>query len=346
MHAFKLPLQDIENIIRPARTVGSFGDVITGVASLDKAAKTDLSFLGNRHYEKLVAGSNAGVLLLPEDYTYETKAGQTAFFVKNPSLAFALVCERIERLSWPKPAAGIHPSAVVDREAWVSPEATVGPLCVIEAGAIVQKGAVLHAMVFVGASATVGADSEIKAGVKILPECLVGERCILHSGVVIGSDGFGYEFVNGTHKKVPQIGKVVVGDDVEIGANTTVDRARFGTTLIGSGTKIDNLVQIGHNVTIGRNCIIVAQSAIAGSATLEDYVVMGGQSGVAGHITVGTQTQIAAQAGVNASLEPKLIVTGNPAMELQKAYRIEVLKRKLPELFKRVEALEKEISKK
>jgi UDP-3-O-[3-hydroxymyristoyl] glucosamine N-acyltransferase len=345
MRSFSLTPAEIEAIVLPVQSAGERPAPITGLASLEKATQTDLSFLGNRHYEKMVADSGAGILLLPTDFAYTPKPHQKIFFVKDPSLAFALVCERIERLCAMKPAPGIHPSAVVDREAWVSPEASVGPLCVIEAGAIIRKGVILHAQDYIGPHVTVGADTELKPGVRILTDCEVGERCIFHSGVVVGSDGFGYALTNGGHHKIPQIGKVVVGDDVEIGANTTIDRARFGATTIGAGTKIDNLVQIGHNVTIGRNCLLVAQSGVAGSTTLEDYVVLGGQSGLAGHITIGAGSQVAGQAGVPSNLPPKSIVTGTPAFELQKAYRVEALKRKLPELFKRIEALEEHFKK-
>ncbi len=345
MRPFKLSLEQIQSAIGACRKEGNFGGDITGVASLDHAGKSDLSFLGNRHYEAMVKDSSAGVLLLPEDFAYTPRPDQMAFFVKNPSLAFALVCERIEAILRIPPTPGIHPTAFVDREAWVSSEACVGPLCVVEAGATIQKGVVLGAQCYIGPNVVIGTDTILKPGVRVQIDCTVGERCILHSGVVLGSDGFGYEFVNGAHRKVPQIGIVSVGDDVEIGANTAIDRARFGVTTIGAGTKIDNLVQIGHNVKIGKGCILVAQVGIAGSTTLEDYVVVGGQVGIAGHLTVGTATQIGAQSGINSSVGPHLILAGTPAMEMQQNYRLEVLRRKLPELFKRVEKIERHFEK-
>jgi UDP-3-O-[3-hydroxymyristoyl] glucosamine N-acyltransferase len=222
----------------------------------------------------------------------------------------------------------------------VPPSATVGPLCVVEADARIGERAHLQAQVFIGRGATVGDDCWLMPGCMIAAECGLGERVRLQPGVVIGSDGFGYEFVNGRHEKVPQVGTVVIGNDVEIGANTTLDRARFSRTAVGEGTKIDNLVQIGHNVVIGRHCMVCAQVGISGSTTIEDYVIIGGQAGLAGHITVGRGSKIDGQSGVNADLEPKSFVKGTPCLPYQLEQRINVLRRKLPDLFRRVGAIE------
>jgi UDP-3-O-[3-hydroxymyristoyl] glucosamine N-acyltransferase len=178
-------------------------------------------------------------------------------------------------------------------------------------------------------------------GVVVQAECTLGRRVRLHPGVVIGSDGFGYEFVAGRHEKVPQVGTVVVGDDVEIGANTTIDRSRFEQTSIGEGTKIDNLVQVGHNVVIGKHCMICAQVGIAGSVTLGDYVVVGGQVGLAGHLTVGSGAMIAAKSGVKDDIPPKTSVWGSPSLPILLEQKLVILRGRLPELFKRVDALEK-----
>jgi UDP-3-O-[3-hydroxymyristoyl] glucosamine N-acyltransferase len=172
--------------------------------------------------------------------------------------------------------------------------------------------------------------------------CTLGRRVRLHPGVVIGADGFGYEHVGGKHEKVPQIGTVEIGADVEIGSNSTVDRSRFDSTVIGEGTKIDNLVQVGHNVVIGRHCLICAQVGIAGSVTLGDYVVVGGQSGIAGHLTVGSGAMIAAKTGVMEDIPAKTSVWGSPSLPLRLEQKIVILRNRLPELFKRVGALEKE----
>lgn len=332
---------EIAAIARPSKTLGTTSEAITGVASLGSAQPGDISFLGNMKYKASVPASRASIILLPTDYVGEAGPNQVQMFVENPSAALASLCSRIEQALWPKPEPGAHPSAVVSPEATVARTATVGPLCVIEAGASVGERAHLQAGVFIGRGSVVGDDTWLMAGVVIAPECTVGSRVRLHAGVVIGSDGFGYEMVKGRHEKVPQVGTVVIGDDVEIGANSTVDRARFERTSIGEGTKIDNLVQIGHNVVIGRHCLLCALVGVAGSVTLGDYVVVGGQSGLAGHLKVGSGAMIAAQSGVKDDIPAKTSVWGSPSMPLLLEQKITILRNRLPELFKRVDALEK-----
>jgi UDP-3-O-[3-hydroxymyristoyl] glucosamine N-acyltransferase len=220
---------------------------------------------------------------------------------------------------------------------------------VVEAGARVGPRSVLMAHCVVGAQGAVGADTRLYPRVVVREECVVGDRCILHPGVVLGADGFGFAFDAGRYHKVPQVGTVVVGDDVEIGANTTIDRATTDATRIGDGTKIDNLVQIGHNVQVGRHCIIVAQVGISGSTRLEDHVVIGGQAGLVGHITVGAGAQIGAQAGVSKSVPAKAVWWGTPAQPLSLFKRLHAMLKRLPLLIEghkqleaRVERLEKE----
>lgn len=331
---------EIAAIIQPRGQRGATTETVRGIASLADAGPGDLSFLGNAKYKTEVAGTRASVVILPADFVGEPPAGQLFLLVDNPSVSLARICARIERALWPKPAPGIHPTASVAPGATVSASATVGPLCVVEAGATIGERVHLQAQVFVGRSATVGDDSWLMPHVVVAAECRIGRRVLLQPGVIIGGDGFGYEFVKGRHEKVPQVGIVVVEDDVEIGANTTVDRARFSRTLIGEGTKIDNLVQIGHNVLIGRHCMICGQVGISGSAKLEDYVVLGGQAGVAGHITVGKGVKAGGKSGLNTDLAPGSFVNGNPAIPYLLERRIAVLHQRLPELFKRVDAIE------
>ena len=235
---------------------------ITGIAALAEATSTDLSFLGNAKYADAVAASQAGAILVPIAFEGKPAAGQAFLRVDNPSYALALLCSVLEARLWPRPAAGIHASAVVAASAQIDPSAHVGPLCVIGEGATVSSGAVLEARCHVGAHASVGTDCWLKPGVVVGDYCVLGARCRIQSGAVIGSDGFGYEPVNGEIQRIPQIGNVVLEDDVEVGANSTLDRARFSKTVVGRGTKIDNLVQIAHNVTIGEHCILVAQVAV------------------------------------------------------------------------------------
>jgi UDP-3-O-[3-hydroxymyristoyl] glucosamine N-acyltransferase len=227
----------------------------------------------------------------------------------------------------------------VDSTAVVDASAQVGPLCVIGAGAHIGAGAVLEAHCFIGVQAVVGAGCWLKNGVTIADYCRLGARCRLQSGVVVGSDGFGYEPAGGQIHRIPQIGNVVLGDDVDVGANTTIDRARFSQTVIGRGTKIDNLVQIAHNVRIGQQCLITAQVGIAGSTTLGDFCVLGGQSGVAGHLNLGHRVQLGAQTGVFVDIPEGGFYNGTPAIPIGLERRLVVLSRKLPELFKKVDSL-------
>ncbi len=323
-----------------AKTVeGACVGPITGVAALGEATSADLSFLGNAKYADAVASSRAGAILVPLAFAGQPAAGQAFLRVDNPSYALALLCGVLEARLWPRPPAGIHATAVVASSAKVDASAHVGPLCVIGEGAVVAAGAVLEARCFVGARASVGPDCWLKPGVTIGDYCVLGARCRLQSGAVIGSDGFGYEPVKGEIQRIPQIGNVVLEDDVEVGANSTLDRARFSQTVVGRGTKIDNLVQIAHNVRIGRQCLITAQVGIAGSTTLGDHCVLGGQSGVAGHLTLGDRVKLGAQTGLFEDVPADGFMNGTPAVPFGLERRLVVLSRRLPELFKKVDSL-------
>jgi len=331
---------EIAAVVRPVHERGATTETIRGIAALAGAGPGDLSFLGNAKYRSQVAATKASVVLLPVDFPGEPGPNQAFLFVDNPSVALATVCSRIERALWPKPAPGVHPTAWIAPGATVAADATVGPLCVVEAGASVGPRSHLQAQVFVGRGARIGDDCWLMQGAAVSSECILGNRVRLQPGAIVGSDGFGYEFVAGRHEKIPQVGTVEVGDDVEIGANSTVDRARFSRTAIGEGTKIDNLVQVGHNVTIGRHCIICAQAGISGSTTLEDYVVLGGQAGLAGHLKLGRGAKVGAQTGVARDVPPGESQFGTPSLPLMLEQRLSVLRNRLPELFKRVRALE------
>jgi UDP-3-O-[3-hydroxymyristoyl] glucosamine N-acyltransferase len=312
---------------------------ITGIAALAEATSADLSFLGNVKYADAVASSRAGVILVPVSFAGKPTAGQAFLRVDNPSYALALLCGVLEARLWPRPPAGVHATAVVAASAKVDPSAHVGPLCVIGEGAIVAAGAVLEARCHIGARASVGPDCWLKPGVVIGDYCVLGARCRIQSGAVIGSDGFGYEPVNGEIRRIPQVGNVVLEDDVEVGANSTLDRARFSQTVVGRGTKIDNLVQIAHNVRIGRQCLITAQVGIAGSTTLGDHCVLGGQSGVAGHLTLGDRVKLGAQTGLFEDVPADGFMNGTPAVPFGLERRLVVLSRRLPDLFKKVDSL-------
>ena len=327
-------------IVEPQQIRGDDSLTVTKISALDDAGPGDLTFLGNPKYRAQVAESRASVILLPADYEEPPAEGQCFLIVANPSVALARICARIEQSLWPRPEPGIHPSAVVAASAQIADSATIGPLCVVEEDAVIGERSHLQAQVFVGRAAVVGVDCWMAAGSHLATACELGDRVRLHGGVIIGADGFGYEVVDGRHAKVPQVGIVKVGDDVEIGANSTIDRARFSQTLIGEGSKIDNQVQVAHNVVVGRHCVLCAQVGIAGSTTLEDYVVMGGQSGAAGHIRVAQGTQVAGRGGLTANItEPGVVYSGMPAMPYRLERRLVVLQRRLPDLFKDVKSL-------
>lgn len=341
---FAFSAAELASLLAARSTRGGTSATIRNIAALKDAQPGDLSFLGNPKYKPEVASTRASVVLLPADFEGEPPANQLWLLVDNPSAALATLCARLEASLWPRPPAGIHPSAVVDPSAQIDPSATVGPLCVIEAEAVVGPRTVLQAQVFLGRAARVGTDSWLMPSAHVATGCVIGARVRLHAGVVVGADGFGYEFQDGRHVKVPQVGIVEIQDDVEVGANTAFDRARFSRTIVGQGTKIDNLVQVGHNVVIGRHCIICAQVGISGSATLEDYVVLGGQAGVAGHLTIGKGAKADGQTGINTTLAPGTFWKGSPCLPYQLEQRINVLRQRLPDLFRKVDSIAGELA--
>ena len=316
--------------------------LIHGFASLDEAASGDLSFFSNPRYIEQLRNSKASVILIPApEAATLVRAGTICILVDNPSASFASIAEKFA----PKPPErqpGIHPSASVHPTAKISASASIGPLCVIEAHARIGAYSVIEAQSYIGDHAHIGAHCHLHPRSTILHRCEIRDRVILNSGAVIGSDGFGFEKIDGKHAKIAQLGVVIVENDVEIGANTTIDRARFGKTVIGEGTKIDNLVQIAHNVHIGKHSLIVAQTGISGSTRIGNNVILAGQSGIVGHITIGDGIIVTAQSGISKSLpaEEGAMYMGTPAVPA-KDYREQMaLLRRLPKLQDRVKALE------
>ena len=333
----------LEILGKECQIVGAYDGSIGGIASLAEAEQGDLSFLGNPKYRSKVADSQASVILVPNDYEETPKAGQLYLKLENPSFALALICRDIEGKLLPKSSAGVHPSSVIEPDAEVSPEASIGAFCYIGSGAKIGAS-VLESHVTVGRDAVIGEGAHLFSRVSVGDYCEIGERNRLMSGSVIGSDGYGYEYEDGTHQRVPQIGNVVTAADVDIGANSTIDRARFGSTQIGAGTKIDNQVQIAHNVRIGQHCLIVAQVGISGSTVLGDGVIVAGQAGLAGHLKIGSGAMIAGGTAVINDIDAQSKVRGYPAMPLMLFNRMAVLQRKLPDLFKRFDQLEKKVN--
>lgn len=314
---------------------------VTGPAPIETAGPSQISFVANPLYKKHLESTKAGALVLDQTTPW---SGRAIIRHAKPYLAFAgiidLLCPDIA------PARpGIDRSAVVDPSARVDPTATIGPLCHIEADSVVGRDSWLMSSVFVGRGSQIGSQTRIYPGVRLMHGTRIGNQVILHAGVVIGSDGFGFAPSATGLKKIRQVGWVEIGDNVEIGANTTVDRGALGPTKIGRGTKIDNLVQIAHNVEIGQDCLIIAQVGISGSTKLGNRVILAGQVGLVGHIEVGDDVKVGAQSGVPHSIPAGKSYFGYPAREAMEAMRVEAALRRLPDLLKRVRHLEEELAK-
>jgi len=312
---------------------------IVGAASLLDAAPGEVTFYGDPRYLARLRKTRASAIFVPLDFSEKTAAAQIR--VTNPSKAFEQVVLKLA----PKPIAfspGIHPTAVVDPTATLGKDVSIQPHAVIEANAFIGDKTVIGAGSYVGHECIVGDSSLIYPNVTIRERNRIGSRVIIHSGAVIGADGFGFEFVDGRYRKIPQIGIVQIDDDVEIGANTTIDRARFGRTWIQEGVKIDNLVQIAHNVTIGKHSVVAAQTGISGSTRVGENVMIAGQVGVIGHLTIDDNTVIAAQSGISKDL-PGGAWFGSPAVPLAEAKRQIAWTHRLGKLFDRVKALEKKL---
>jgi UDP-3-O-[3-hydroxymyristoyl] glucosamine N-acyltransferase len=313
------------------------GDLeISRVTSLEAAGPGDLSFFTNNRYAPLLRKTRATAVILGED----TEGAPCATLrTKNPYLAFARAVALFADTAAPVP--GIHRQAFVADGASIAPDASIGAFAVIDEGATIGARSVVRAHVVVGRGAEVGEDCLIHARVSIRERVRLGNRVVVQDGAVIGSDGYGFAHTaDGTHVKIPQVGDVIVEDDVEIGANTTIDRPAIGETRIRAGAKIDNLVQIAHGVTIGRNVLLAAQVGIAGSTTVEDSVVLAGQVGVAGHLTLGRGVIATAQTGIPNSVEAGTMVSGYPAIPNRDWLKASAIFRKLPELRKTLSDLE------
>src|SRR5215467_4562787 len=312
---------------------------ITGAASLGEATQGEISFFANRKYIGLLRKTRASAIFAPPDFAEPINAAQIR--VSNPTKAFEQVVLKFA----PKPitfAPGIHPSAVVDPTAQLGERVSIQPLAVIEAGTKIGDDTIIGAGSYVGHETLIGSMCHIYPRVTIRERSRIGSRVIIHSGAVIGADGFGFEMIDGRQQKIQQLGIVQIDDDVEIGANTTVDRARFGRTWIQRGVKIDNLVQIAHNVVIGKNSIIVAQTGISGSTRVGERVVMGGQVGIVGHIEIGDGAAIGAQSGIAKSIQDG-VWFGSPAVPLAEAQRQIAWIHRLGKLFARVKEIEKKL---
>jgi UDP-3-O-[3-hydroxymyristoyl] glucosamine N-acyltransferase len=318
--------------------------LLTGFGGLRESGEGDLSFYAHSRFLNDLRKTRASAVLVTGGFT-DTVPGVALVACENATAAFGEVVKRF----MPPPREfkpGIHPAAVVHPDAKFNPDkVSIGPCSVIEAGVVIGDGTDIGPGCTVGEHTIIGRDCILYPRVSVYRHCVLGDRVCLHSGTVIGADGFGYEFTGGSHQKIDQIGIVQLDNDVEIGANTTVDRARFGRTWIGEGTKIDNQVMIAHNCTIGRHVIIVAQTGIAGSTRVGDYSVIAAQVGIGGHLEIGSQVTITAKAGVTRNLPEKGTYSGHPVYPIKIYQEQQIRTRNLHELFQRVRHLEQDANK-
>jgi UDP-3-O-[3-hydroxymyristoyl] glucosamine N-acyltransferase len=334
----KKTLSEIARFI-DGKVVGNGDTLITGASGIREAVEGDITFLANSKYSPLLDKTRATAIITSEDVSITTKP---IILTQNPSLAFVKIISMFAPDDVGHPS-GIDFTAVMGKNVVLGKDVTIGAYSVIGDNVVIGDNTTIYAGCYVGHHTKIGSSTLIYPHVSIRERISIGSRVIIHAGAVIGSDGFGFITIKETHHKIPQVGTIQIEDDVEIGANTTIDRARFDKTIIGRGTKIDNLVQIGHNVIIGQNALIVAQVGVAGSAIIGNNVTLGGQSGVVGHIEVGDNVIVTGQSGVAKSVPPNTMVSGYPARPFMTTQRVNASLQNLPKLFSLVKELKKKI---
>lgn len=334
-----LNLKEIADLVG-GELVGDPAIAISGVAGIKEAKEGEITFLSNDKYVSYLQETRASAVITSKEAVPGSKP---LIRTQNPSWAFTQVVSVLRPFKAPRVTHAVHPSAVVHPGAKLGQKVSVGPYAVIEDGVSVGDGSILEAHTFVGAGSKLGREVHLYPMVTVREETEIGDRVVIHSGAVIGSDGFGYETAKGRHVKIPQTGTVLIEDDVEIGANVCIDRGRFQKTTIHRGVKIDNLVQIAHNVVIGENSLIISQAGISGSSELGKGVIIAGQAGIVGHVTLGDETVVGAGAGVTKSWPPKSVILGSPAKSVSEQKKLFAFISRLPELFKEFAELKKKI---
>lgn len=314
------------------RVEGDANVRLTGFAKIEEATPGTVTFIANPKYAHFIYETKASAVIVSDDFKTDEEISPVLIRVKDPYVALADILNEIER-SKPR-KRGIEQPCYIAEGVDIPDDAYIGAFAYIGSNVKLGKGVQIFPQTYVGDGVKIGARSVVRSGVRIYEGCVIGERCTLHSGCVIGADGFGFApRPDGTYEKIPQIGNVVLEDDVEIGANTTIDRATFGCTRVGKGTKLDNLIQVAHNVEIGKGNVFAAQVGVAGSTKIGDYNQVGGQVGFAGHIHVGSMNEIGAQSGIPSSIGDKKRIIGYPAIDARQFFKTQVYLRRLGELF-------------
>lgn len=319
----------------PNVKVGSF-------SKIEEGKPGTLTFLANPKYSHFLYTTEATIVLVNSDFVPEKPVQTTLIKVANAYLALAILMDVVDKAMTPV-KKGIEPNSFVAEDASLGEDVYVASFAYVSSKAVIGKNVKIYPHVYIGENVTVGDDTTLYSGVKIYPNARIGKNCIIHSGAVIGSDGFGFAMENGTYRKIPQMGIVIVEDDVEIGANTTIDRAVMDATILRKGVKLDNLIQIAHNVEVGENTAMASQVGVSGSTKIGKNCIFGGQAGLAGHIVIGDNTSIGAQSGVIGDVKPDSKVIGSPVIPVRDFFRSSAVFSKLPDMYKQLAQLQKEL---
>lgn len=339
-----LTLAEVAKLVGGTLSGGDPTSLVMGINTLADARADQLSFLTNPKYARYLKDCRAAAVLLNEDKADGLESPRPLILCEDAYLAFAQLVKHFAP-PLPRPAGGVHPTAVVEDSAELGDGVSIGANAYLGSSVKLGSDVTIGVGCYIGEGTTLGADCYLHPNVTLREGCVIGERVIIHAGAVIGSDGFGYAKDGAKQVKIPQIGIVEIGDDVEIGANCSIDRAALGVTKIGRGTKIDNLVQIAHNVVIGEDSVIISQVGISGSTELGDRVILAGQVGVTGHLKIGNDVLVLAQSGVSRSIPAKEVWFGSPARPAMLAKRIEASQKLLPEKIREIRQLKKRIAK-
>lgn len=332
--------QQIAELIQ-GRVEGDVNAKINTFAKIEEGKPGAISFLSNRKYENYIYDTKSSVVLVDEDLVLEKPVNATLIRVKS---AYEAVAKLLQMYDSMKPKKkGIHSLAFIDPTAKIGKDCYIGPFVAIGPNVTIGDGCVLHPHVTIGENATVGNNTEIYSNAVVYHHCRIGNNCILHAGSVVGADGFGFAPTKDGYDKIPQIGIVTIEDNVEIGANTCIDRSTMGSTYVRKGVKLDNLVQIAHNTDIGANTVMSAQVGVAGSAKVGEWCMFGGQVGIAGHITIGNKVMLGAQSGVPGSLEDNQELIGTPPMPMMSFFRSQAIVKRLPDMYRQMNEMQKTI---
>ncbi len=340
----KFTAQQIATLVQ-GEIEGDANSAVVSVSRIEEGKEGDLCFLANAKYEEYLYKTQASIALVNKDLVLKHAVKPTLVRVKDAYASFAVLLKTYQDIMGSKPKTGVEAQSFVADTASMEEGVYIGAFTYISAKVLVGKNTQIHPACFIGENVRVGANTIINAGVKIYKDCVIGDNVIIHSGTVIGSDGFGFALENGSFHKIPQLGNVIIENDVEIGANCTIDRATLGATIIRKGAKLDNLIQVAHNVEIGENTVIAAQAGVSGSTKIGSNVMIGGQAGIVGHIKIASGARINAQSGVSKAIkENNVSITGSPAFDYKSALKSQAVFKKLPDILQRINHLENQIA--